>query len=516
MKETTPTAVHIDETIFDGQAEQGVELDYVLPDYYPDIFKILSCTLTPGVTSSSVTNDGKLALDGIVYIKVLYLTENSNDVHCVDQRYTYSKIIDFNRKSSAQAAPLVMLSMKSDYCNCRAASPRRIDVRGAVSCRIKATACTMHLLPAIPDTLQIRRRETQCCGETLFAEKQLVIREEIETGAPGIAFIMQCDSVPKITDLRVIADKAVLKGTVTINALYGVFNPETNGCNETEKMSADIPVSAILDIDGITDTHKTFAEIVVMNMELLPKTDSGLISCELLVMCRVRARLEDKIPIATDVYSTDYETEFTSNSLKISANPRTASQNLTVRTNLNCDKGEIGSIWDVSSEIKSPVCRPNANGELVLTGQLCTHAYGKNTEGVPFSIEKQEAVEQKINAPNITPDTTVDFTVGVADTGFSIKSDGTLDISSSINFDANLQDINSIEAISAVTVCEDKPKDKSDEFALRICYTNSATDCWSIAKRYNTTVKALMEENEIDESADCDTPLSGMIIIPTI
>ncbi len=516
MKETTPSAVHIDETIFDGQAEQGVELDYVLPDYYPDIFKIMSCTLTPGISSQSVTNDGKLALDGIVYIKVLYLTENSSDVHCVDQRYTYSKIMDLKGKSTAKAAPLVTLSMKSDYCNCRAASPRRIDVRGAVSCRIKATACAEHRLPAIPTDMQVRRRETQCCGETLFAEKQLVVREEIETGAPGIAFIMNCDAVPKITDLRVIADKAVLKGTVTINALYGIFNPETNGCSEAEKMSADIPVSAILDIDGITDAHKTFAEISVLNLELIPKADSGLISCELLVMCRVRAQLEEKIPIATDVYSTDYETEFTSETLRISASPRTVSQNLTVRSNLNCDKGEIRSIWDVSSELKNPVCRPNANGELVLTGQLCTHAYGKNTDGTPFSLEKQEAVEQIINEANITPDTAVDFSVGVSDTSFSIKSDGTLDISSAINFDASLHNINSVEAISSVNVCEDKPKDKSDEFALRICYTNSSTDCWSIAKRYNTTVKALMEENEIDESADCDTPLSGMIIIPTI
>ncbi len=516
MKETNASAVHIDETIFDGQAEQGVELDYVLPDYYPDIFKILSCTLTPGISSQSVTNDGKLALDGIVYIKVLYLTENSNDVHCVDQRYTYSKLVDLKGKSTAKGTPLVSMSMKSDYCNCRAASPRRIDVRGAVSCRIKATVCMEHPLPAIPTNLQVRRRETQCCGETLFSEKQLVVREEIETGASGVAFIMQCDAVPKITDLRVIADKSVLKGTVTINALYGVFNPETNGCSEAEKMSADIPVSAILDINGITDTHKTFAEISVLNLELIPKADSGLISCELLVMCRVRAQLEEKIPIATDVYSTDYETEFTSETLKISANPRTVSQNLTVRSNLNCDKGEIRSIWDVSSELKNPVCRPNTNGELVLTGQLCIHAFGNNTEGIPFSIEKQDAVEQIINVPDITPDTSVDFTAGVSDTSFSIKSDGTLDISSAINFDASLHNVNAVEAISSVNVCEDKPKDKSDEFALRICYTNSSTDCWSIAKRFNTTVKALMEENEIDENADCDTTLSGMIIIPTI
>ena len=513
MEEKTLTAVHIDETVFDGAAEQGVELDYVLPDYCPDIFKILSCTLTPKIASYNVSGDGRLNLDGVVYIKVLYLAENSSDVYCIDQRYTYSKTVDLKPKSELTDPPLVTLGVKSDYCSCRAASPRRIDVRGAVSCRIKAVASSEYALPALQSGLQVRRKTVECCSKTLFAEKQTVVREEIETGASGVAFILQCDAVPKVTDLRVIADKAVLKGTVTINALYGVANPETNGCSETEKMSADIPISAILDIDGITDAHRTFPEISVMNMELIPKSDSGIISCELLVMCRVRAQLEQTAEIPTDVYSTDYETEFTSTLLKISAEPRTISQNVTVRTNLVADKGEIRSVWDVSSELKNPVCRPNADGELVLSGQLFCRAFGKSADGVPFLAEKQEAVEQVIPAADITQDTVIDFNAAVTDTGFSIKSDGTLELTCSIGFDASIHSIKPVEAISTVVVSEDKPKDRSDEFALRICYTNDSSDCWSIAKAFNTTVRALMEENEIEDE---NAPLSGMIVIPSI
>ena len=65
--------IYTDEVVFDGQTEQGVELDYVLPDYYPEIFKILKCTLTPRIISYSASGDSKLTLDGVVYIKVLYL-----------------------------------------------------------------------------------------------------------------------------------------------------------------------------------------------------------------------------------------------------------------------------------------------------------------------------------------------------------------------------------------------------------------------------------------------------------
>lgn len=516
MDEIT-NAVHIDEIIYDGQCEQGVELDYILPDYCPDIFKILSCTLTPKIVSYNVSSDLRLNIDGVVYIKVLYLTENSNDIYCIDQRYTYSKTVEMNRKNIPAANPIITITAKSDYCNCRAVSPRRIDVRGAVSCRIKAVSNVEYPLPDIPEELQVRTSSVKCCGKTLFAEKQMVLREEIDTGAAGIAFILQCSTVPKITDLRVIADKAVLKGIVTINALYGVFNPETSGSSETEKMSAEIPVSAILDVDGITDEHKTYPEIAVMNFELVPKSDSGILSCELLVSCRVRAQLEEQTCIASDVYSTDYETDFTTNTLKVASEPRMIHENISVRTLISSEKGDIHSIWDASSELKNAMCRPMENGDLLLTGQLCCEVYGTNTDGVPFFGDKQENIEERISCGNIDPNTVVDFCTYVADTSFSIKADGMIELTSAINLDANLHNVTPIDAVESVTVHEDRPKEKSDEYALRICYTDEsdreANDCWSIAKRYNTTVKALMEENDIE---NCDTPLSGMIVIPTV
>lgn len=514
MEEIT-NAVHIDEVIYDGQSEQGVELDHILPDYCPDIFKLLSCTLTPKIVSYSVSGDLRLNVDGVVYIKILYLTENSSDVYCIDQRYTYSKTVDLNKKNGC-ASPIVTLTAKPDYCNCRAVSPRRLDIRGAVSVRIKAVCCAEYPLPEIPDELQVKTVDVKCCGKTLFAEKQLLLREEVDTGATGIAFILQCGTVPRITDLRVIADKAVLKGIVTINALYGVAGPDSGGSSQTEKMTAEIPISAILDVDGITDEHKAFPEISVMNFELVPKTDSGIISCELLVNCRVRAQLEEQTCIAADVYSTEHETSFTTNTLKTASDPRMLHDNISVRVTLSTEKGEVNSIWDASSELRNAACRPSDNG-LMLTGQLFCCVYGVNTDGVPFYSEKTENIDERISCPDVSDSLTSELSAYVADTAFSIKPDGVLELTSSINVDAYLRNISTVNAVETVTIHEDRPKEKSDEYALRICYTDdtdsAANDCWSIAKRYNTTVAALMEENDIE---NCDSPLSGMIVIPTI
>ena len=83
--------VFVNEIVYDGQAEQGVEFDYVLPDYYPDIFRILKCSLCPRITSYNVAGD-KLNFDGVVYIG-LYLCESSNKIHCRPRMTFQSRLI---------------------------------------------------------------------------------------------------------------------------------------------------------------------------------------------------------------------------------------------------------------------------------------------------------------------------------------------------------------------------------------------------------------------------------------
>lgn len=506
-------AVFMNETLFDGQAEQGVELDYVLPDYYPEIFRILKCCLSPRVISAAVSGN-KLLLDGVVLIKVLYLEENSTALHCVEQRYTYSKTVDIAGKAENLCGnPVITVIPRTDYCNCRAVSSRRIDVRGAVSCKISVTCPSKFTLPAIPAGMQVLSRNITCCTDPIYTDKQLSIREEIETGASGIEYIVSADTVPHIDDVRIIANKAVVKGTVTVSALYGVHSAEHSGCDELEKMTADIPVSQIIDMPGLTDQHNCRPEFTVRNCELIPKSDSGIISCEILLECRCTASQETTIALPCDVYSTDFESDFTASTLNIPVNQRTVSGQLSLKSSLSSDSGEIASVWDCRSELYNVICRPDGENGLLVTGQLCVQAIGKGSGGVPFFAEKQEAFEQVIPAAGVLPDTWISHREIVTDTGFSIRSDGSLDVTAQAEFTGNLADNQQVNAISSATLHEDKPKEKTDEFALRICYTNGGESCWDIAKRYNTTVDAIMSENDIENR---DAELSGMVIIPIV
>ncbi|MEG0615203.1 MAG: DUF3794 domain-containing protein, partial [Oscillospiraceae bacterium] len=168
------------EVAFDGIQEQSVELDYILPDYFPDIFKLIKCQLQPKITSSSVLND-KITYELVVGIKVLYCSEQSSAVECVCQKMNYSKTIDLGKSCEN---PIVTLVPKVDYINCRVVNQRRLDLRGAISTKIKATCEQKQevICNAFGMNIEMKKTPISYAGRKLHATKMLDINEEFDLG----------------------------------------------------------------------------------------------------------------------------------------------------------------------------------------------------------------------------------------------------------------------------------------------------------------------------------------------
>ena len=70
--------------------EQGIELDYVLPDYYPDVCKMVKCFVTPTILSESVSGNS-LSYELRAEVRILYCSEHSHMLQCVTQTLLFSR-----------------------------------------------------------------------------------------------------------------------------------------------------------------------------------------------------------------------------------------------------------------------------------------------------------------------------------------------------------------------------------------------------------------------------------------
>ena len=92
------------EVVYDGCAEQPVECDLLLPDYCPDIVRILKCTVTP-VLRRKQQSGTTLTLEGDAQIRVYYISEDPAQICSADTTLPFTKNIELSSRNPAGSCP---------------------------------------------------------------------------------------------------------------------------------------------------------------------------------------------------------------------------------------------------------------------------------------------------------------------------------------------------------------------------------------------------------------------------
>ena len=84
------------ELLYDGRQEQSVDLDVTLPDYCPDIQKILKCQVYPRILDRSLSGD-RLEIGGTYTVKILYADAETGCVRCCESSAPFSCAIPMKK-----------------------------------------------------------------------------------------------------------------------------------------------------------------------------------------------------------------------------------------------------------------------------------------------------------------------------------------------------------------------------------------------------------------------------------
>jgi hypothetical protein len=397
--------------------------------------------------------------------------------------------------------------------------------------------------------VETRKTSLSYCGEKLIASRQFVTREDIETGvgAGGISSIVHHDAHVSVTDYKIVANKVIVKGEALIRALYlrksgtsllnnmsnasnnmsdindnspdeaGLANAGSAAAEAAEVMEAVIPISQIIDLQGVTEEHICFVNLSVMDCDLEIKSgdvgENRLLSCDLTVNCAVTAHLEKEVMPLIDMYSVDFESSFTKTVIKTETMPQIIERQLSLKGQVECGEGSLEAVFDSRYDISNVVCRVRGENELVLTGQASMQVIGRLDNGLPVYIEKTEAFELVTEVAGLTEHHSIEPNLQVVNTTYSISSENKVDLRVVLKLNGCLYEMRSVEVIKEVVINEDAPKNRDTDYALKLYYAEESEDVWNIAKRYNTSAEAIVTENDME----CDkitTPT--MLLIPIV
>lgn len=485
------------ETDFESAAEQSVEADISLPDYCPEIKRILKCTVTADILSVQ-SSDDKITAQGNAAVRVIYIGDNDK-LSAYEQNCPIQKSIESDRFRSGNS---VTVRAVTDYVNCRAVSSRRIDIRGMLTFVFKSVRKREEniLTGAHGNGIQLLSSDYSYADLKTVTEKPFFLTEVIELPSekPVIGRIINSSAYISVSEKKVINNKMLIKGDCYIKLYYISENDASVECTEHS-----IPVSQIIEADGITDSCESFLNLNITACEAVSKVDSSgdtkLIDINIRVSASVIAFENSNINLISDAYSTECGTKNSFKSIDILSLNTVSDNSFTnkvVLESIGVSVESVHALWcnDIryNCSLKDNKCLMSGNYQVTVIYKDAEKQFGVIQKPVDFeySVALKKPCERIVCYPMVQ----------LCGCTCAVAGESKLEIKTEINASLSILSSEIVRYINDIEAVENKD-DEKEACALTVYFSDENEKIWNIAKRYGTTVEAIMEENGLD----CET-----------
>ena len=490
-------------TVLDTSFEQSVEKDFVLPDYCPDVFRILKCRVTPCVTSQAIRS-GKLTVETEAKVRVIYLAENSGRLNLLEQKLSFSKTLDL---PEGALSPAVRASAVTDYVNCRVVSRRRVDIRGAFTVRVavEGEKRQQFISSAEGSGIQLKKIQAVFPSARLTASKKVTVFEELELGGakPPVGAVIRTDCRVTEQEHKIIEGKLLTKGEARIEMVYIPADADDRPACETMRFA--VPYSQIIDIEGLDESYTVKVELSPGGCEMIPKSDDpNSLECELILLVSCTALRFERCDAVTDAFSTRCACTVKHWEEPMPEQPRQISESFELTGSLDGGEARIVSVSAVRSLAGSISLREDS-GKSVVSGSLTISALAVTEEDMPVYLETDIPFEYELEAGPATK-----ASVEAAGCSYRLTDDSSVEVRTELAVSAEVSEGGGILLLEDIAA-EDEPAAPERRYALKLCSVEAGEDLWELAKRCKTSVKAIIEENGLTSDK---TEESGMLLIP--
>jgi len=498
----TRKPIFINEELINETVEQPIECDALIPDYCPDIMRILKCSISPVILSGRVNNKA-IMIDGFAVVSVYYVSDHEIPAK-TEFKVPFSRSVELKCDCSD---PILELSASENYVNCRAVNQRRIDLRGAVSIKTKGYSCREEQVIYSADGLGIQLKSDELswmrpCGQYM---RDMHITENIDIayGQPPISSIVRCSAQPQVTECRLSPGRAAVKGEITLKLLY------YSDTGTWERLECTIPTNTVIDADRALEDSRcdVHEEVVSVNCEYVADEEGHYrgVKADIVTIAHLRVHNPVDAKVSSDCYSTRHPSSFKTKAINTMSLLNITDDEMTHKEILNLPQG-TESIIDLWCDVISSSARTDADS-LIVDARMCISGFVKNSNGELMYIDKLASPDIKL--PNYTKNCFTEPRITCKNCSYNFVSDSSVEVRCDISVSGPVYAVDQNFAIDEISIDDKKEKSETVPRGLYICLGGGNESLWDIAKRYNTSIDRIMEENNEEEN-------SGILIIPVV
>lgn len=471
----------------DRNGETGAECEIILPDYCPNILRILQASATPTLTSAVRTGD-RLTVEGSVEYHILYLPEDGSGLKTVSQQAPFACSLDLGCDDNADFS----VSITPRNCVARALNPQKIFARCTVQINVKINQNKPLPQPGISDDCETRICRRNAAKLICSAQKPLRISDEFEMDSGKVAtMILQNKITFRETEQKPLTDKLIVKADMIFDILCAA---DDNSLFTVRKV---FPISQILDFPGIVPNAvcRTNFETVSANIIAKEESSDGSQSMTYDIEINVSGWAYEEIVAGwtEDAYSIKKITECVKE-------PITTERFLRIEESGSVrETMEIGTcsniLWvDVLPELRGLFYRSDG-GKIVCEGVWGCRILMTDPDGTPCSAVREIPFTLEIPADGCTSATRNDTTLILTDLTWSLTDASHIEIRGTYRWNGLIFTRETSEIVTAVHEKANRPRASE---SVILYYGMKGESAWKIAKDHACPYSEFIRTNKLE------------------
>lgn len=494
--------------IYEKKSEYPIDCEFTLPDYCPDIERILKCNIVARVSNLSVLSDTAQA-EINAEIKILYISKD-------DKLFGYEMPVNLSKSiniGEISGDVIKSYRVKTEYTNCRAVNSRKIDVHGSVSLFLcLKVQIQKNCISNINDRNTVLKKEKKNLLEIGgFSSKQITVSDDIvlPSSEASVLNIINYDVKAIFEECKTLTDKAVVKIELCYEILY------LSADMRYEVIRHTVPVSQVIDVIGADEKSVCRVKTDISSADIKVITDGNgemrTVNTETKINISVIAYDLCDTEIVTDGYSVRYDSSVEKETLSVKQFVDSINQNVTVNDSIEVSS-DIGNIIDFKCTPLSYSCKCD-NGNINICGDIAVFAFIEDEKGGCKYYEKVVAFEEKLLKSPCGENSDYNFDLYAIDCSYSVSGKNSIDFKCELNVCGIIVNPIEISAVTNLLIDEEKEKNYDDMPSLTVYFAMKNENLWDIALKYNTSVDRIKETNDLSEEVIKE---NKMLLIPSL
>lgn len=468
------------------KAEIPVETEILISDYLPQVFKIVKCFARPVVLQKQL-QPGKLTLEGYIRCTVYYQGEDGAGLCQTEQKIPFNKALDLPSFSFTSWSASV--EGETEYINCRAVNPRRIEVRGAYGLVASvSTQCSTEAVTALADC-GIQQRQA-----TLRGVKRAAVLDKLMAADGTVVFdqtpaaILDVSGSAAVGEMKILNGKAVVKGEINAQCAW-----RAKGSAALLGQAATIPFNQILDVEGLTEDCLCQCAVEPVGFAVAEGEDGSPGKLTATSMLHLRAWRPYELNCVTDAFSTQYQ-------VRSESAPLTAEQ-LACKLDDTAAVTCSGPLPDENTRLLAcfvafgPAAVEQREDGPVLTARVLVTAFGQNSLDEIDSYDKSAELTLPLPVKE-TGELIPECWLSAQDVQAGCAG-GNLEVTVTVQAQGAVLSRESRPFVSSIEIGD--PLAPADpDISLRVYYAQPGEELFDIARRFHVSPGQMLEANGLE------------------